>query len=209
MTTPTAQPSDNNKHRHHGKQQHGNKDRRPQQQQPQMRRSATEIVAQPPRGYTASVHELDTDTTARKRMRLLVLASENGWKLLPFMSIRIDARAVTAGANISVLDDLDIIPANFIESAIEVNLISDDSLLALATLVAEFREKQKTIVPVHKRPFVQRPFEEKLSRIHIEEDDMTKKNNGHKAAHKTPPPPATKPRRTITVRDSWWLAAVC
>lgn len=217
MTTTSTQPDSDKKHHHHDrKQQHG-KDRRPQQP---IRRSAAEIAAQPPRGYTVKVHELEKDTGARKRIRLLVLESENGWKVLPFMSIRIEKNARTVGANIAVLDDLDILPANYIEAALEVNLVSDDALLNLATLVEEYREKQKHVLPAHKRPFVQRPFEDKLPRMlgqlsvetmAEEEEDMAKKKTTEvKTSAKPAPAPAQPRTKKASISDAWWYAAsVC
>lgn len=173
-----------------------------------IRRSAAELIASPPRGYTCTVHELENkESTARKRVRLLVLESENGWKFVPFMSVRVEKNARTAGADIAVLDDFDIIPSNIIESGIEVNLLSDDALLNLAALAAEYRERQKAVVPIHKRPFVQRPFEHKLAGIHIEENDMAKKKKQETAKSHAQPKP--EPKRPVVRGEAWWFAAAC
>lgn len=203
-TTSSHTDSDKKKHHHH----HDKTNRKERRTAAPIRRSAAELIATPPRGYTCKVHELEKETTARKRARLLVLESENGWKFVPFMSVRVEKNARTAGADIAVLDDFDIIPSNIIESGIEVNLLSDDALLNLAALAVEYRERQKTIVPAHKRPFVQRPFEHKLAGIHIEEnDDMAKKKI---AASTTKPRVQPKPEPKRPVRgEAWWFAAAC
>lgn len=219
-TSPEQQKSERHQkpHHHHG----GHKDRRHDHgnHNPPLRRSAAELVKQPPRGYTVEVIELEQDKDARKRTRLMVLASDNGWRFLLFMSIRVPKQMSTEGGPITVIDDLDILPANIVESAIEVNLLTDDVLLSLAGHVAEFREKQKHVVPQHKRPLVQRPFEEKLALRKEEEEDMAKKtaaakaaanhNNSKSKAQHTESKPVARPQpRGRAYRDAWWWAAAC
>ena len=212
MTTTTNQSADSDKKHHHDRKSNRRDRRNGAPGQPMvLRRSAAELCATPPRGYTCKVMELEPETKARKRVRLLILSSENGHKFAPFMTVRIEKSAHTAGADISVVDDLDILPSNIIESAIEVNLLSDDALLNFAALAAEYRELQKAIVPAHKRPIVQRPFEQKLAGIHIEEDeDMAKKKTVSASATKPRTPKQPEPKRPGRSESSWWFAAaVC
>lgn len=201
-TKPDNKNKDNRKH-HHRKEQ-----RQPVQDRRSLVRSAAELVNAPPQGYTITVHELDPNSAnARKRPRLLVLQSENGWKFLPFMSVRLERTARTDGANITVHDDLDILPNNIVESAIEVNLLTDDALLTLGGLVSEFRERQKSVVPAHKRPFVQRPFERKLANMQIEEEvDMAKTKSVEKVKEAKEAP---APKKQVSRPTDWWFAAVC
>jgi hypothetical protein len=210
MTTTTQSNDTDQKHGNKHRDKNNRRDRRTSGQQPVLRRSAADLVATPPRGYTCSVHELEPDNKSRKRTRLLILESEYGWKFVPFMTVRVEKTAQTAGADISVLDDFDIIPSNIIESGIEVNLLSDDVLLNLAALAAEYRERQKTIVPAHKRPVVHRPFERKLAGINIEEEDeMAKKNAAASATKPHTQSKPVEPRKPTRNESSWWFAAAC
>lgn len=211
----TAQPVVDNKNNNTNKKQHPhrherNAPRNANANRPQLRRSVNELVAQPPNGYTVTVHELDPNAgQAKKRVRLLVLESDNGWRFLLFMSIRIDRTTRTEGATLMVNDDLDILPTNIVETSIEVNLLNDDALQTLSGLVSEFRERQKTVVPAHKRPFVQRPFERKLANMQIEEEEDMAKKSIEKAGAKQELKVLSSPKKTSAHNSDWWFAAAC
>lgn len=218
--TQTQPITDANKHHDKKGNRGNNKDRRHQRPQHaaqgQLRRSAADLIKTPPRGFTVQVFELEKNTDSRKRARLLVLESENGWKVLPFMSVRIEKRAQTTGSNISVFDDMDLLPNNIVESAIEVGLLSDDVILSFAEVLTELREKQRTVVPAHKRPFVQRPFAAKLAGLEIEdnstgeeEDEMAKSKVATKSVAKHSQTQPKTPKKVVAPRDVWWFASVC
>lgn len=124
------------------------------------RRSAQEFCKSPPRGWTAEVLELDDNVEARKRIRLLVLKGDYGWRVLPFTTVRVMKKTQTSdGTTIEVADDLDLLPTNIVEGAIEANLFRDHPLQMLVETLADYHAKQMVYPPPHKRPLVQHPFE--------------------------------------------------
>lgn len=157
------------------------KDRRQNQQRNNQshtaapRRSAQEFCKSPPRGWTAEVLELDNDMDARKRLRLLVLKGDYGWRALPFTTVKVMRKTQTSdGSTIEVADDMDLLPPNVVESAIEVNLFRDNPLQVLVETLADYHERQRVLPPPHKRPLVQHPFE---ALRHLELRNNNESNN--------------------------------
>lgn len=152
------------------------------------RRSAQEFCTHPPRGWTAETLELDNDPEARKRLRLLVLKGEYGWRVLPFTTIRVMKKTTTSdGSTIEVADDMDLLPPNPVEQAIEVNLFRENPLQVLVETLADYHMRQAELPPPHKRPLVQHLDEDKLRKVAMqlrsderervhqrEEEDMAK-----------------------------------
>lgn len=128
-------------------------ERRQQQQRPT--KMAAAFCEQPPRGWTAEIEETPCDREARKRLRLLILKGDYGWRVLPFMTVRIPR--MVDGAE--VWEDLDLLPNDIVGCALEVNLFSEKPLTSLCETLAEYNEKQKGLPPPHKQELTQRPFE--------------------------------------------------
>lgn len=130
---------------------------RPHQQH--ARQSATDLTKSPPKGWTAEVVEFEADPDVRKRLRMLVLRGEYGWRVLPFVTVRIAKKTTTDAGVIEVEDDLDILPRNVLEAAMEINVFREDTLTKFCESLADLAERQAALPPPHKRPLTQRPFE--------------------------------------------------
>lgn len=143
------------------------------------RRSAQEFCKSPPRGWTAEVLELDDNTDARKRLRLLVLKGDYGWRMLPFTTVRVMKKVTTSdGSTLEVADDMDLLPTNIVEGAIEANLFRDHPLQTLVEVLADYHAKQMVYPPPHKRPLVQRPFEA-LRHMELSHDNSHESHDHH------------------------------
>lgn len=128
-------------------------------------RSAKEIHKHLPLGWTAKVVELDEEATKDERVRARLMVLENpdkGWKLLPFMTIRIAQKTRTTDENgvqhvVETTDDMDILPSNVLEVALPANVFGHGNVLEELTIHAmDFAMKQKELPPPHKRPVTQR-----------------------------------------------------
>ncbi len=138
-------------------------ERRAVERAPERRRpeSATDLVANPPEGWTVDLVELGPPTNNRKRLRLLVMQGENGYRVLPFMTVRVMKRTTTEGGEIEVEGDLDLLPHDPISRGLEAGIFAAPEVIeALAFELATVAAAQKAVVPVrpHSKELTQRPF---------------------------------------------------
>jgi len=149
----------NNQRPHHQQQ-------RPRQEN-RLNRSAIEVMQHLPMGWTAKVIEPDAEGTKDRRTRLRVMVLEHpdkGFRLLMFLTVRIAKRMQTEAGDVEVVDDMDILPNNIVETALPADLFNHGKVLEeLLVHLDEYAKKQAALPPPSKKPLTQRPFANKLS----------------------------------------------
>ncbi len=125
-------------------------------------RNADEAIQTLPMGWTAKIVEPDAEGTkdSRTRLRLMVLENpDKGFKLLPFMTIRVSKKMMVNNTAIETIDDMDILPHNILEVALPATLFGQGAVLeSLLEMFDVYAKQQAALPPPSKRPLTQRPF---------------------------------------------------
>lgn len=128
---------------------------------PRPRRKAEDVINALPAPWAGKVIELSTDLTARKRLALLALRGEYGYKVLLFVRINAVRTTQTEQGVVEAVESFDVLPADPVAAAAEANLLSDDLLIRLGEELADFAAKQAAWQRPEQRPLAQRPFQNK------------------------------------------------
>lgn len=185
---------------------------------PRPRRKAEDVINNLPAPWAGKVIELSSDLTARKRLALLALRGEYGYKVLLFVRINAIRTTQTEAGMVEAVEAFDILPADPVAAAAEANLLSDDIIVKLSEELADFATKQAAWQRPEQRPLAQRPFQ-------------NKKIAALAAAIQVPAPKAPEvaeagavqqevsvesritgapqPLRPAVPEDAWWWAAAC
>jgi hypothetical protein len=163
--------------------------------------SAESFAASPPPGWKLEVVELGPPTSARKRLRALVMEGEHGFRVLPFMTVRVLRRTLTDAGEVEVEADLDILPHDPLARGLEAGLFTPDAVAALAAELSDCCAKQQE-VRHHSRELVQRPFAAAAPLL-----------KAAIAAPAAPKPAAPKPVKAPVMRSPedpiwYWVSAI-
>ena len=125
---------------------------------PRPRRKAEDIINSLPAPWAGKVFELSTDLTARKRLALLALRGEYGYKVLLFVRINAIRTTQTEAGLVEAVEAFDILPADPVAAAAEANLLTEEVLEHLLEELADLSKLQTAWVRPEQRPLTQRPF---------------------------------------------------
>ena len=179
---------------------------------PRPRRKAEDVINNLPAPWAGKVIELTTDLTARKRLALLALRGEYGYKVLLFVRINAIRTTQTEAGMVEAVESFDILPADPIAAAAEANLLSDDLLIRLGEELADFAAKQAAWQRPEARPLAQRPFQNKKIAALAALAAAIQVPVAPKAvevAEAQSPEPTAKPLCPTIPEDAWWWAAAC
>ena len=183
---------------------------------PRPRRKAEDVINNLPAPWAGKVIELSTDLTARKRLALLALRGEYGYKVLLFVRINAVRTTQTEQGMVEAVESFDILPADPVAAAAEANLLGDDLLIRLGEELADFAAKQAAWQRPEARPLAHRPLQRLASlaavlqrqeapapvrKQDVEQDDDIRQICNEVLSL----PPA--PRPTVRKDDAWWWAS--
>jgi hypothetical protein len=186
-----------------------------QQNNPRPRRKAEDVINNLPAPWAGKVIELTTDLTARKRLALLALRGEYGYKVLLFVRINAIRTTQTEAGVVEAVEAFDILPADPVAAAAEANLLSDDIIVTLSEELADFQQKQAAWQRPEQRPLHQRPFQHrKIAALAAAIQAPAAPKALEVAEAQSPeetiaPEPTAKPLCPAIPEDAWWWAAAC
>lgn len=159
----TQQPTERHRREHREQRTQQHQHQHHQRRDHRLLRSVADAQQSLPLGWTMTVTEPDAEGTkdSRTRLRLMILEHpDKGFRLLPFMTVRVPRRMKTQEADVQVFDDMDLLPSNIIETSLPAALFGQGKVLEeLLVQFDEFAKKQAALPPPSKRPLTQRPFE--------------------------------------------------
>ena len=123
-------------------------------------RRASDVIKALPLGWTARVVEPDAEGTKENRTRLRLMVLENpdkGFKVLPFMTVRVFRKMKVDDTLVETSDDMDILPHNILEQALPASLFGQGVVLeSLMELLDGLQKEQAALPPPSKRPLTHR-----------------------------------------------------
>ena len=186
---------------------------------PRPRRKAEDIINSLPAPWAGKVFELSTDLTARKRLALLALRGEYGYKVLLFVRINAIRTTQTEAGLVEAVEAFDILPADPVAAAAEANLLTEEVLEHLLEELADLGKLQGGWVRPEQRPLTQRPFQ-KVAALAAAIRPAAPAPLPEKAAP-TPmaAPPTAEPLHAVPAAptviapradgSAWWWASAC
>ena len=183
---------------------------------PRPRRKAEDVINNLPAPWAGKVIELSSDLTARKRLALLALRGEYGYKVLLFVRINAVRTTQTEQGVVEAVESFDILPADPVAAAAEANILTDDVIVRLGEELADFQQKQTAWQRPEARPLAQRPFQHKkiaalaaaiqapvALKVASSEKTIKAELDGYEA------PLPVVPRPTAREDNAWWWWASC
>jgi hypothetical protein len=188
----------------------------PRQNNPRPRRKAEDVINNLPAPWAGKVIELSTDLTARKRLALLALRGEYGYKVLLFVRINAVRTTQTEAGMVEAVEAFDILPQDVVAASAEANLLGDDIIVKLSEELADFAEKQAAWQRPEARPLAHRPLQRLASlaavlqrqeapapvrKQDVEQDDGIRQICNEVLSL------LPAPRPTVRKDDAWWWAS--